>query len=99
MDHLDIHLWNANEHQAQYSAYLEKMCDFVLWLVEHKYAIRIFQGDAKYDASTKADLTATLEKRGIRFDQAGIIAEGSTTLEKLISQISDNAIVVSPQFP
>src|SRR5260370_4024555 len=37
MDHLDIHLWNANEHQAQYSAYLEKMCDFVLWLVVNKH--------------------------------------------------------------
>src|SRR5260370_7399608 len=98
MDHLDIHLWNANEHQAQYSAYLEKMCDFVLWLVEHKDAIRILQGDAKYDASTRADLRARLEKRGIRYDQAGIIDEGSTTVEELIAQIAEVDIVVSPRF-
>ncbi len=98
MDHQDIHLWNSNEHQAQYSAYLEKMCDFVFWLVEHNYAIRILQGDVKYDASTRAELRARLEKRGIRYDQAGIIDEGSTTVEELIAQIAEVDIVVSPRF-
>ncbi|MGB2677987.1 MAG: polysaccharide pyruvyl transferase family protein [Candidatus Acidiferrum sp.] len=98
MDHRDIHLWNSNEHQAQYSAYLEKMCDFVLWLVERKYAIRILQGDAKHDASTRAELRARLEKRRIRYDQAGITDEGSATVEELIAQIAEVDIVVSPRF-
>jgi polysaccharide pyruvyl transferase WcaK-like protein len=98
MDHRDIHLWNSNEHQAQYSAYLETMCDFVSWLVERKYAVRILQGDAKHDASTRAELRARLEKRGIRYDQAGITDEGSTTVEALIAQIAEVDIVVSPRF-
>jgi polysaccharide pyruvyl transferase WcaK-like protein len=98
MDHRDIHMWDSAEHQAQYSAYLDKMCDFAVWLVEHKYAIRILQGDAKHDASTRAELRARLEKRGIRYDQAGIIDEGSTTVEELIAQIAAVDIVVSPRF-
>lgn len=98
MDHRDIHLWSSAEHQAKYSAYLEKMCDFVLWLIEHKYAIRILQGDAKHDASTRAELRTRLVKRGIRYDQAGIIDEGSATVEELIAQIAEVDIVVSPRF-
>jgi polysaccharide pyruvyl transferase WcaK-like protein len=98
MDHRDIHLWDADEHQAQYSAYLEKMCDFVFWLVEHKYAVRILQGDAKHDASTRAELKTRLQRRGIRYDQTGIIDEGSTTVEELIAQIAEVDIVVSPRF-
>jgi len=95
MDHRDIHLYRSDEHQAQFSAYLEKMCDFVSWLVGHKYAIRILQGDAKHDASTRAELKDRLEKRGIRYDQAGIIDEGGTTVEELIAQIAEVDIVVS----
>lgn len=98
MDHRDIHLWNSDEHRAQYSAYLEKMCDFVSWLIGNNYSIRILQGDAKSDASTRAELKARLEKRGIRYDRVGIIDVGSTTVEELIAQIAEVDIVVSPRF-
>lgn len=98
MMHHDIHLWTSEENQAVYSSYLDKMCDFVVWLVERKYSIRILQGDAKHDARTRAELRARLEKRGISYDQAGIIDEGSSSVEELISQIAQVDIVVSPRF-
>ena len=98
MDHLDVHLWTPEQHGAQYSGYLEKMCDFVTWLIEHSYSVRILQGDSRHDAATRADLKARLEKRGIRFEQAGIIDEASTTVEGLIAQIAKVDIVVSPRF-
>jgi len=98
MDHRDIHLWDANQHEIQYSGYLDKMCDFVLWLIKHKYQVRILQGDARHDASTRAELRSRLEERGIRYDEAGIIDEGSTTVEELTEQIADVDIVVSPRF-
>jgi polysaccharide pyruvyl transferase WcaK-like protein len=98
MDHRDIHLWNSEQHQAQYSAYLEKMCDFVLWLLKHKYTVRILQGDARHDASTRTELRKMLESRGARYEDAGIIDEGSTTVDELIAQIRDVDLVVSPRF-
>lgn len=98
MDHRDIHLWNSSEHQAQYAGYLDTMCEFVSWLVEHRYEVRILQGDAKHDASTRAELKARLEEKGIHYDQAGIIDEGSATVEELIAQIAQVDIVVSPRF-
>ena len=98
MFHHDIHLWNPHEQEKQNSAYLEKMCDFVIWLVEHNYQIRILQGDAKHDESARAELKNLLEKRGIHYKRAGIIDEGSSTVENLITQIADVDIVVSPRF-
>jgi len=98
MDYRDIHRWNSSEHQEQYSAYLEKMCNFISWLVEHKYAIRILQGDAKHDKSTRADLKTRLDQRGIRYDNAGIIDEDTTTVEELLTQLAEVDIIVSPRF-
>lgn len=98
MDHRDIHMWSDEDHRNHYSSYLETMCNFVAWLVEHKYSIRILQGDARHDASTRAELRARLEKRGIRYDEAGIIDEGSGTVEELIEEIAQVDIVVSPRF-
>ncbi len=98
MEHRDVHLWNFDEHQARYSSYLDKMCDFVAWLVSRNYSIRILQGDAKHDEGTRVELKSRLERRGINYENRGIIDEGSTTVEELISQIAKVDIVVSPRF-
>lgn len=98
MDHRDIHLWTSDEHQARYENYLNTMCEFVVWLAEHNYSIRILQGDAKNDATTRTELRARVEKRGIRYDEAGIVDEGARTVEALIAQIAESDIVVSPRF-
>jgi polysaccharide pyruvyl transferase WcaK-like protein len=98
MDHRDIHMWDSEKHQAIYSFYLDTMADFVVWLIERKYAVRILQGDAKNDASTREELKARLEKRGFRYEKYGIIDEGSTTVEELIAEIGSVDLVVSPRF-
>jgi polysaccharide pyruvyl transferase WcaK-like protein len=98
MDHRDIHMWSSSEHEAQYSRYLDIMCDFVCWLLKRNYTVRILQGDARHDPSTRADLKARLEQRGIVYDQSGITDEPSGSVEQLISQIADVDVVVSPRF-
>jgi polysaccharide pyruvyl transferase WcaK-like protein len=98
MDHRDIHLWTPEEHEARYENYLNTMCEFVVWLVEHNYAVRILQGDAKNDATTRAELKARLEKRGISYEKSGIIDEGAKGVDDLIAQIGECDIVVSPRF-
>ena len=98
MDHRDIHIATLEEQEAAYAAYLKKMCDFVSWLLEHGYAIRILQGDSRYDRHARSDLRAKLEERGIHYDQAGIIDEDCATVEELLPQIADADIIVSPRF-
>lgn len=98
MDHRDIHMWSDAEHAAQYSGYLDKMRDFVCWLVEHGYQVRILQGDAKHDAGTRAELRQRLAARGVDYHRDGIIDEGCATVEDLIRQIAQTDLVVSPRF-
>jgi len=98
MDHRDIHMWSDAEHATQYSAYLDKMCEFVCWLVKHHYQVRILQGDAKHDSGTRAELRQRLEARGIHYDHDGIIDEGCATVQDLIRQIAQSDLVVSPRF-
>src|SRR5215469_16012787 len=62
MDHRDIHMFNVEEQEAAYSAYLDKMCEFVQWLITHDYHVRILQGDARHDPRARADLKARLEQ-------------------------------------
>jgi polysaccharide pyruvyl transferase WcaK-like protein len=98
MDHRDVHMWSDEEHQAQYTAYLQKMCEFIQWLVSNKYSVRLLQGDSKHDAGTRADLKALLAQRGIEYRERGITDEGSEGVEELIAQIAQVDIVVSPRF-
>ena len=98
MDHRDVHMWSDEEHQAQYAAYLQKMCEFIQWLVSHNYSVRLLQGDARHDAGTRADLKELLTQRGIQYQNSNIIDEGGDTVEELIAQIAKVDIVVSPRF-
>ncbi len=98
MDHRDIHLVTTKEQEAAYSAYLDKMCEFVEWLVRHDYQVRILQGDAKHDVAPRAELKSRLEQRGIRYEEAGIFDEGSSSVEDLLDQLAQVDMVVSPRF-
>jgi polysaccharide pyruvyl transferase WcaK-like protein len=98
MDHRDIHMWDSSKHESHYSFYLDTMAEFVVWLIGQGFRVRILQGDAKHDASTRNELRARLEQRGIRYDDAGVVDEGSSTVEELIGQIAKVDLVVSPRF-
>jgi polysaccharide pyruvyl transferase WcaK-like protein len=98
MDHRDIHLLNIKEQEAAYSAYLDKMCEFVEWLVKHDYQVRILQGDARHDVAPRAELKSRLEQRGVRYEEAGILDEGSSSVAELLDQIAQVDVVISPRF-
>jgi len=98
MEHRDIHLRTSDQQREVYSAYLDKMCDFVEWLVQHDYQVRILQGDAKHDGATRTELRARLAQRGIRYENSGIFDEGGSSVEEILDQISRVEIVVSPRF-
>jgi polysaccharide pyruvyl transferase WcaK-like protein len=99
MDHRDVHLHPTGEEQeAAYIAYREKMCDFITWLGDHGYGIRILQGDSRYDVITRGDVRKRLEERGIRYDEADIVDEDTKTVEELLAQLAQVDLIVSPRF-
>lgn len=83
---------------AIYRDYLEKLCTFVVWLLEQGYTVRILMGDPLYDRPVKDDLMASLESRGIDWKDGRILDEPVYTVEDLLSQIATTDMVVSPRF-
>lgn len=98
MKFMDIHLDSEADREAGYERYLNSMCDFVAWLVGHGYAVRILQGDAKYDGSVRREVRRKLENRGIRYESAGIVDEESTCTDDLVAQLVQTDVVISPRF-
>ncbi len=98
IDHFDPHAAGEHYRQANYHAYLDKMSDFVAWLIENDYGVRILHGDVKYDGTVRRDLRAKLEKRGFRYEDAGIVDEDIVSVEGLLSQLAVTDLVVSPRY-
>lgn len=98
LNHADPRASRPEQRAASYEDYIAKMADFTSWLVRHGYRVRILQGDLRYDAAVKRDLRASLESRGLRYEEAGILDEEITSVDDLIRQISGTSVVVSPRF-
>lgn len=98
MNYFDPHAAGQHDRDATYQAYLDKMCDFTAWLIEHGYSVRILQGDAKYDGSVRRDLRAKLEERGFSYQDAGIVDEESASGGDLLAQLASTDLVVSPRY-
>jgi len=98
MDYYDPHASGPHDRRSTYAAYLDKMCDFVAWLVEHGYSVRMLQGDAKYDGVVRRDLRAKLEERGLTYDRCSIVDVDTPSVEDLLAQIALSDVVISPRF-
>jgi polysaccharide pyruvyl transferase WcaK-like protein len=98
MNYVDPHAVGPAEAVVQYGRYLERMCDFVAWLIKHNYRVRILQGDSKHDPPVRRDLRNALQKEGIRYEEAGIVDEDAESVDELLRQIGTCDIIVSPRF-
>lgn len=81
-----------------YRDYLDKLCAFVLWLLEHDYEVRIVIGDLSYDAPVRGDLGSLLEARGAAARGALLVDEPAASVEQLLQQLADADLVVATRF-
>ena len=87
-----------DEGYGIYSDYLQKMGDFITWLIENKYTVRLLVGDSLYDEPVRNDLMEVMKNRGIQNIQEAVLFDPVTKVEELIDQISTVDIVISPRF-
>jgi polysaccharide pyruvyl transferase WcaK-like protein len=81
-----------------YRTYLGKISDFVEWLVDRKYPVRILIGDITYDTAVREDLRKSLGERGIGYADRGIVDEPIASISDLFRQIGTADIVVASRF-
>lgn len=98
MHHVDVHVANKPQQQTIYDTYLDRMCDFTLWLLEHGYRVRILQGDMKYDRTVRDDFRASLERRHHGYSASSILDDDVTSVRELLMQLAEVDVVVSPRL-
>jgi len=81
-----------------YDDYISKVCTFVVWLIAHKYTVRLLIGDVVYDSRVRQDLMTFLERSGVKYDGGQIIDEPARSVDELLSQLADTDIVVASRF-
>src|SRR5208283_5253625 len=86
------------EDEAIYNDYIAKIGNFVNWLLERKYTVRLLIGDVTYDQRAKQDLRTFIEKRGIGYENGRIIDEPAASVEEVLSQLAATDLVVASRF-
>jgi len=88
----------SHKGEGNYQDYIRKTANFVRWLLEHSYSVRVLIGDIKYDSSVRGDLVALIEKEKLQGVNEQIINEPVISVEELISALIKTKIVVSPRY-
>lgn len=86
------------EDETIYRDYLSKLGNFVTWLLERKYTVRLLIGDVAYDQRARQDLRTFLEERGISCTNGNIIDEPASSVEEVLSQLAATDLVVASRF-
>lgn len=81
-----------------YRDYLTKLANFVTWLLERKYTVRLLIGDVTYDQRARQDMRTFLEERGISYTNGNIIDEPASSVEEVLSQLAATDLVVASRF-
>lgn len=81
-----------------YRKFMDKICSFVTWLIEHKYTVRLLIGDVSYDTPVIRDLIDLINASGVNYDKDQLIYEPISSVDQLLAQLATIDILVSPRF-
>jgi polysaccharide pyruvyl transferase WcaK-like protein len=88
----------SREDDSIYSEFIGKMGDFVSWLLEKKYKVRLLIGDVAYDQPATRDLMAYMKKRGTQCENGAIINEPAASVDEVLSQLAATDFVIASRF-
>ena len=89
---------SSQKDDSIYIEYIAKMGDFVSWLLQKKYKVRLLIGDVAYDQPATYDLKAYLEKIGVRYENGALIDEPAASVDDVLSQLAASDFVVACRF-
>ena len=86
------------EDETVYRDYIANLGNFVSWLIEKKYTVRLLIGDVAYDQRARQDLRAFIEERGDGYTNGSIIDDPGTSVDDVLSQLAATDFVVASRF-
>lgn len=98
MKFVDMHKRECAYYDGAYDRYLDAMCGFAIWLLEHGYSVRILEGDMRHDPPVRVDLEARLARCGLACGVVDLAAPELASPHDLLDHLSRVDFVVSPRF-
>jgi polysaccharide pyruvyl transferase WcaK-like protein len=87
----------ASPDDTVFSDYLEKLVEFVRWLLAHDFDVRLLIGDLA-DVPVIQEFRSLLKKRSVAFEGGRIIDEPVASVDDLLKQIAATDYVVATRF-
>lgn len=81
-----------------YQAYVGKLKEFVQWLLQQGYSVRLLTGDLENDRQPADELLAFVRSQGLPEWQERILAEPIATVDDLSRQIAQTDLVIASRF-
>jgi len=97
MAYFDPRVWPERD-SAVYLGYLNKLAEFVKWLIRHEYNVCFFPGDFHFDSLVIEDLIRLLDADKTLSTAGKIIKEPIDTVETLLEQLAITDIVIATRF-
>lgn len=96
---MDYYGSNDDRRQADqlHASYVEKMKNFVLWLVDNGHSVRLFTTDV-HDERIMGEVIAYLRAHRPQLGPSQIVAEPVSSLDELMRQIASVETVVASRF-
>lgn len=84
--------------EQAYRGYLEKVTDFVEWLLDRDYTVLLLVGDLAYDIRARRDLMRRLSERNPDRRTGSIVEVPISSVEELLGQLAQTDVVVATRF-
>jgi polysaccharide pyruvyl transferase WcaK-like protein len=91
---------NDDRHHANHlhTSYIAKMKNFIRWLVDNGYMVRLVGGDNKWDDSVAQEILADVRAHRPDLDPAWVIAEPVMSFEELMRELTPVGTVVATRY-
>jgi polysaccharide pyruvyl transferase WcaK-like protein len=89
---------SSRQDDSIYCEYIAKMGDFVSWLLQKKYKVRLLIGDVAHDQPATHDLMAYIRKQGVHCENGAIIDEPAASVAEVLSQLAATDFVAASRF-
>ena len=83
---------------AAYRAYVEWICDFIAWLLDTGYVVRVIIGDGAYDQGVLIDVRKRLAETGVVDAHSAYNDEPAQSFEEIIDQLVDVDLVIATRY-
>jgi polysaccharide pyruvyl transferase WcaK-like protein len=88
-------VYRGDRHSAEY---IQKVTDFIIWLLERNYRVRILIGDITFDNPVKRELWERIERRAVAYPADRIVDEPIASVADLLDSLSKTDLVVASRF-